>query len=62
MSTNGRLSLAFYVFRALKAWIDNVHLLGRVAAQGEFDAIVLLDRGWEAVADQVLAWLEERGS
>jgi UDP:flavonoid glycosyltransferase YjiC (YdhE family) len=40
VARNGRLSLTFYVFKALAAWFHNARLIGTVASQGEFDVIV----------------------
>ena len=37
---NGSLSLTFYVFKALSAWFYNARLIGKVAFQGHYDAIV----------------------
>lgn len=40
VARNGRLSLTAYVYHALTAWFHNARLIGKVAAQGEFDIIV----------------------
>ncbi|MBM3302570.1 MAG: hypothetical protein FJY85_21795, partial [Deltaproteobacteria bacterium] len=37
---NGRLSLTFYVYKALSAWFHNARLVGKVASRGHYDAIV----------------------
>jgi len=37
---NSRLSLTFYVFKALAAWLHNARLIGRVASRRHYDAIV----------------------
>lgn len=37
---NGRLSLTFYVFKALATWLRNARVIGKAASRGQFDAIV----------------------
>jgi len=37
---NGRLSLTFYVFKALAAWFHNARVIGRAASRGQYDAVV----------------------
>jgi UDP:flavonoid glycosyltransferase YjiC (YdhE family) len=40
VARRGRLSLTFYVFRALTTWIKNARLIGAAASRGQFDIIV----------------------
>jgi UDP:flavonoid glycosyltransferase YjiC (YdhE family) len=39
-SRDGRLSLTFYVFKALAAWLRNARLIGNAASRGKYDVIV----------------------
>jgi UDP:flavonoid glycosyltransferase YjiC (YdhE family) len=48
---NGRLSLTFYVFKALAAWLHNARLIGIAASRGQYDAVVGNETYEIAVAD-----------